>query len=171
MTQPRERGAETDVRADPEPTVAPWGELHSLSMANEDYLEAIWRIMLEEDGAEAVRSVAVAELLDVSKASVNKALATLKDKGYVEQHRYGRVSLTEQGRAYAELLWKCHRMLRTFLEDELGVEPPTADAEACLMEHALSAETMRRWTRHLEGQGMVVKDFTDDSVHGASVHE
>ena len=146
-------------------------ELHSLTMANEDYLEAIWRIMLDEDGAEAVRSVAVAELLDVSKASVAKALVTLKDKGYVVQHRYGRVGLTNEGRAYAELLWKCHRMLRTFLEEELGVEPKTADAEACLMEHALSEDTMRRWTLHLEEQGMRVKDFAEDSVHGTHVHE
>lgn len=151
-------------------TAAPAGGLHSLTMANEDYLEAIWRIMLEEDGAPAVRSVAVAELLDVSKASVNKALATLKDKGYVEQHRYGRVGLTAEGRVYAELLWKYHRTLRTFLEEELGVDPATADAEACLMEHALSADTMRRWTLYLEGQGIKVREFSDSS-HGTNVHE
>ncbi len=146
-------------------------ELHSLTMANEDYLEAIWRIMLEEGGAETVRSVAVAELLDVSRQSFAKALGTLKDKGYVVQHRYGRVGLTDEGRAYAELLWKCHRMLRTFLEDELGVEPKTADTEACLMEHALSEDTMRRWTHHLEAQGMQVKEFSEDSVHGTHLHE
>ena len=145
-------------------------DLHSLSMAGEDYLEAIWRVMLEERGAEAVRSVAVAELLDVSKASVNKAIASLKEHGYVVQHRYGRVSLTEEGRAYAELLWKCHRMLRTFLEEELGVDPKVADQEACRMEHALSADTMRRWTLHLESQGMVIRDFTD-SEHGRVVSE
>ena len=54
-----------------------------LSMANEDYLEAIWRIALREQ-SEAVRSVDVAELLGVSKASVNKALSTLKENGYVD---------------------------------------------------------------------------------------
>ena len=146
-------------------------DLHSLSMASEDYLEAIWRVMLDESGADAVRSVAVAELLDVSKASVNKAIATLKEHGYVIQHRYGRVSLTDEGRAYAELLWKCHRMLRTFLEEELGVDPEVADTEACRMEHALSADTMRRWTLHLESHGMGIKDYQDDSVHGRTVTE
>ncbi len=86
-----------------------------LSMANEDYLEAIWRIALREQ-SEAVRSVDVAELLGVSKASVNKALSTLKENGYVEQHRYGRVTLTNDGAAYARRLWRSHRALRTFLE-------------------------------------------------------
>ena len=57
-----------------------------LSMANEDYLEAVWRIMLERDD-DSVRSVDVAELLGVSKASVNTAISTLKNPGYVEQNR------------------------------------------------------------------------------------
>lgn len=144
-------------------------DLHRISKASEDYLEAIWRVMLDEGGAEAVRSVAVAELLDVSKASVNKAIATLKEHGYVEQHRYGRVGLSEAGRAYAELLWKCHRMLRTFLEGELGVAPEVADEEACSMEHALSADTMRRWTLYLEDHGMTIQDFSESS-HGKTIH-
>ncbi len=153
------------------PDAVPVSDLHSLSKASEDYLEAIWRVMLDEGSSDAVRSVAVAELLDVSKASVNKAVATLKEHGYVEQHRYGRIGLTEEGRSYAELLWKCHRMLRTFLEEELGVEPAVADHEACSMEHALSADTMRRWTLHMERQGMAIKDYADSSVHGRIVSE
>lgn len=128
-----------------------------LTMANEDYLEAIWRVMDEQD-ADAVRSVDVAELLDVSKASVNKALTTLKAAGYVDQSRYGRVGLTEEGAAYARRIWRCHRALRTFLEQELGVEPAVADEEACSMEHALSADTMDRLIGFLDRQGVAVDE-------------
>ena len=47
---------------------------NSLSMASEDYLESIYRIMDEQDAFETgIRSVDVAEQLEVSKASVNKA--------------------------------------------------------------------------------------------------
>lgn len=119
------------------------------------YLEAIWRIALREQ-SEAVRSVDVAELLGVSKASVNKALSTLKENGYVEQHRYGRVTLTNDGAAYARRLWRSHRALRTFLETELGVDPQVADEEACRMEHALSDDTMNRWVHYLEKAGIAV---------------
>ena len=125
---------------------------HKLTMANEDYLESIYRIMTET-GVDSVRSVDVAEQLEVSKASVNKAITTLREAGYVEQSRYGRVELTEEGRAYAATVWRCHRMLRTFLEDDLGVNPETADAEACLMEHALSQDTMIRWMDYLAKEG------------------
>lgn len=128
-----------------------------LSMANEDYIESVYRIM-QETGSDEVRSVDVAEQLEVSKASVNKAMSTLKEAGYVEQNRYGRISLTPPGRIYAKRVWRCHRMLRSFLERDLGVEHATADAEACLMEHALSPDTQDRWLAYLEKQGISVED-------------
>ncbi len=132
---------------------------HALSRAGEDYLEAIYRISLEgADGDGSVRSVDVAEQLGVSKASVNKALSTLKESGMVLQSRYGRVTLTEEGRSYAALVWRAHRALRTFLESDLGVDPEVADGEACLMEHVLSEDTMQRLIGYLERQGIVVPD-------------
>lgn len=131
-------------------------EEHELTMAGEDYLEAIYRIMCEHPGEPAVRSVDVSELLGVSKASVNKALTALKEGGYVEQNRYGRVELTEEGRTYASKVWRRHRMLRTFLHTELGVDPETANDEACLMEHALSEDTSQRLMEYLECQGIQV---------------
>lgn len=132
---------------------------HALSRAGEDYLEAIYRLSLENGDAEApVRSVDVADQLGVSKASVNKALSTLKESGMVTQSRYGRVVLTEEGREYASLVWRAHRALRLFLESDLGVKPEVADEEACLMEHVLSADTMGRLINYLEGQGIVVPE-------------
>ncbi len=131
---------------------------NSLSMASEDYLEAIYRIMLETDAFETgIKSVEVADRLEVTKASVNKAVATLKEHGMVEQSRYGRVMLTPEGREYAKDVWHRHRTLRLFLTEELGVDPETADAEACLMEHDLSADTMARWCTYLEGHGISVE--------------
>ena len=128
-------------------------ENHHLTKANEDYLESIYRITVETNCADGIRSVEVAEQLGVSKASVNKAMATLKEAGFVEQNRYGRVILTEAGREYGASVWRCHRMLRSFLEVDLGVDPATADEEACQMEHAISRDTIRRWMDYLEREG------------------
>lgn len=130
---------------------------NSLSMASEDYLESIYRLMVEQDAFDTgIRSVDVAEQLEVSKASVNKAISTLKEHGMVEQTRYGRVTLTSEGCAYAKDVWHRHRTLRLFLIKELGVDDQTADDEACLMEHDLSADTMQRWCEYLERQGITV---------------
>ncbi len=132
-------------------------EGHALTKAAEDYLESIYRLSLESaEPDKSVRSVDVAEQLDVSKASVNKALSGLKETGMVVQNRYGRVTLTAEGEAYAAKVWRSHRALRMFLESDLGVDPVTADDEACLMEHVLSTDTMDRLIDYLEKQGIVV---------------
>lgn len=132
-------------------------EGHALTSAGEDYLEAIYCILLEHPGDGSVRSVDVSERLDVSKASVNKALTALKEGGFVDQTRYGRVGLTETGRDYAAQVWRRHRMLRTFLTVELGVADEVANEEACLMEHALSEDTTQRLMSYLERQGIVIE--------------
>ena len=133
-------------------------EDHALTKASEDYLETIYRLSLEGAGDGTVRSVDVAEQLGVSKASVNKALSTLKESGKVEQSRYGRVTLTERGREYAALVWRAHRAIRLFLESDLGVEAQRADEEACLMEHVLSEDTMGRLIAYLERQGLDIPE-------------
>lgn len=131
-----------------------------LTVANEDYLECIVRIELEDDAARdsGIRSVEIAQRLDVSKASVNKAITSLKTQGMVEQAHYGKVRLTELGREIGAQVWRRHRMLRAFLTDELGVDFARADEEACRMEHALSDDTMDRWIAHMERSGVALED-------------
>ena len=132
-------------------------ELH-LTVANEDYLECIVRVEREENETQGVRSVDIAERMGVSKASVNKAVAALKAQGLVEQSPYGKVVLTDMGRTIGSAVWYRHRLLRTFLTAELGVPFERADTEACMMEHALSEDTMNRWIAHLEQQGIHVEE-------------
>lgn len=127
----------------------------SLSMSSEDYLESIYRLSQTSDKPDqGVHSVDVADQLNVSKASVNKALTALREAGMVEQVRYGRIELTPQGREYGRDIWRRHLTLRAFLEQELGVDHETANDEACLMEHDLSADTMDRWVSYLEKKGV-----------------
>ena len=66
------------------------------------------------------------------------------------------MTLTSEGEKYAKIVWRSHRALRAFLQTDLGVEPETADEEACLMEHALSADTMTRLIDYLQKQGVKI---------------
>jgi Mn-dependent DtxR family transcriptional regulator len=118
-----------------------------LSPANEDYLEAIYEL---GGRTGAVRSVDVATKLEVSKASVNNAVNNLKLAGLVEQPYYGDITLTEQGADYAASILERHHVLYHFLLDVLGVKPEVAADEACMMEHAISDDTLERLTAHLK---------------------
>lgn len=117
-----------------------------LREASENYLEAILRL---EDETQNVRSIDVATALGVSRPSVNKALGVLKKAGMVEQQPYGRINLTNHGRTKANEVFQRHITLRTFLTRILGVDPETADEDACRMEHVVSEQTMSRLLDYL----------------------
>lgn len=118
-----------------------------LTQANEDYLEAI--VMLAGEDRMPVRSVDIANRLSVSKPSVNKAIAVLREEGLIEQQPYGDIYLTDEGVAYGEAVLKRHNVLMRFFVDVLGVEPDVAEDEACSIEHVISEDTFQRWTEHI----------------------
>ena len=119
-----------------------------MTQANEDYLEAIYE--LAGGVEEPVRSVDLANKLGVSKASVNKAISVLKSRGFVTQEPYDDVIITKEGVEYGRSVFRRHLVLFHFLKDVLGVEPETAEEEACMMEHAVSDDTLSRWISYLE---------------------
>lgn len=113
------------------------------SMSHEDYLEAI--VMLGGTTEVPVRSVDIANKLGVSKASVNKAVSALKEQELAIQPHYGDITLTDAGYAYGRSVLDRHRLLCTFLTKAVGIDPETAEVEACQMEHAISDESFEKW--------------------------
>ena len=122
--------------------------VEKMSMSHEDYLEAI--VMLGGTTEVSVRSVDIATKLGVSKASVNKAMTVLKEKGLAEQPYYGDVTLTEEGYEYGTSVLDRHRMLSMFLTKALGIPEEQAEHEACLMEHAISDESFEKWSSYIK---------------------
>lgn len=122
--------------------------MEKMSTSHEDYLEAM--VMLGATTEASVRSVDVATKLGVSKASVNKAMSVLKEKGLAEQPYYGDITLTEEGYAYGTSVLERHEMLFTFLTKAIGLSEEDADREACLMEHAISDASFEKWFEFVE---------------------
>ena len=110
-----------------------------LHASGEDYLEAIL-ILHKQRGT--VRSVDVARHLDVSKPSVSHAVATLKDGGFLTMDEDYFLHLTDIGREVAEQIYEKHR----FFTERLiaaGVDPETAERDACRIEHIISDESFQ----------------------------
>ena len=122
--------------------------MEKMSMSIEDYLEAI--VMLGGTTEQAVRSVDVARELDVSKASVNKAVATLKAHGMLDQPFYGDITLTEEGYEYGQAVLERHHLLTVFLTEVLEIPAERAEEEACKMEHAISDESFGNWKANIK---------------------
>ena len=130
--------------------------MDKVSKSHEDYLEAI--VMLGGTDKQSVRSVDVAKKLSVSKASVNKAVTLLKERGMLDQPYYGDITLTKKGYGYAKSVYKRHRYLSAFLEKGLGIAADVADEEACLMEHAISDDSFEKWIAFIDKMGIVTEE-------------
>ena len=120
-----------------------------VGQSGEDYLEAVLVLGQQK---QAVRVKDLANRLGVSRPSVVAALAKLERGGLVRHERYGAVELTEAGHAVARSVDERHRLLFSFLRDTLGVPAARSAAEACLLEHALSAATSAKLLRFIEAQ-------------------
>lgn len=122
----------------------------------EDYLEAIYRLS-EKDGVSRVSSIA--EAVGVKRPSVSKALKRLHREGLVTHTPYGGAAVTTRGRQVAQAQVRSHRALTRFLQEVLALRGELAEHDACLMEHAISQETVERLVRfidHLDRRGKSV---------------
>ena len=119
----------------------------NLLKSGEDYLEAV---LFVEQRYGKIRSVDVANLLGVSRPSVNRALRILQDKGYITKPDYGTVTITPLGRERAESVARRHGALTRLLVDVLGVRADIAQRDACKIEHDISAETLERLEAFLQ---------------------
>ena len=111
-----------------------------LHAAGEDYLEAIL-VLQKKQGM--VRSVDVARYMEVSKPSVCHAVATLRDGGFLTMDEDHFLHLTNVGREVAERIYERH----CFFTEQLiaaGVDPKTAEADACRIENIISDESFDR---------------------------
>lgn len=111
----------------------------SLHASGEDYLEAVL-VLQKEKGM--VRSVDVARHMGVSKPSVCHAVATLKEGGFLTMDGDFFLRLTDVGREVAEQTYEKHCFF-TRLLTEAGVDPKTAEQDACRMEHMISENSFR----------------------------
>lgn len=111
----------------------------TLHASREDYLEAIL-VLQKQKGM--VRSVDVARHMEVSKPSVSRAVGTLRDGGFLTMDSDYFLHLTDVGREMAEQTYEKHRFFAKMLTDA-GVDPKTAEQDACRMEHVISQESFR----------------------------
>ena len=116
-----------------------------IQQSAEDYLETM--LILEEKHG-YIRSIDIAKHLGVTKPSVSYAVKRLKESGYINMEANGPITLAPPGRKIATRIYERHKALRAFLE-LLGVEPETAEEDACKIEHVISHDTYVAICKHV----------------------
>jgi Mn-dependent DtxR family transcriptional regulator len=119
--------------------------------SSEDYLETIL-ILREKNGN--VRSIDIVNKMNFSKPSISIAMKKLKSEGMVEMDLNGYITLTPKGEEVARRIYSRHKLLEKCLT-AIGVDPETAEEEACRIEHVIDDDTYDKinafYERHAQG--------------------
>lgn len=83
----------------------------------------------------------VAKFLEITTGSASTNLKGLKQKGYVTEDENRFVQLTSEGQQIADVILHRREILEDFFTNVLGVDPMTAEIDACKTEHLLSMAT------------------------------
>lgn len=116
-------------------------EHDGLSPTHEMYLKVIYR--LRQDN-EVARVRDMAKGLGVTPGTVSAVLKKLERAGLLHHDPYGAIKLTLAGERVAECVIRKFETLRSLLIDVLGLDPETAEVDACSMEHTISPATINR---------------------------
>lgn len=138
------------------------------SPAAQDYLKGLYTLAERDPDDGPVTTTAVAGHLGVSAASATNMLKRLAEAGLVQHAPYRGVRLTDRGRRIALEVVRHHRLLETYLVEELGVPWDEVHAEAEVLEHVLSETLEERIATRLgdpsvdpHGHPIPSKDLTE----------
>ena len=138
----------------------------------EDILKLVWSA--EEAGRDGVKPKDIGEHMGVVPSTTTENVQRLARQGLVTHECYGRVRLTEEGRAVALGMVRRHRLLETYLHEALGFSWDEVHEEAEILEHAVSERLLDRLdkvlgypTRDPHGDPIPRADGSSDEVPGA----
>ena len=120
-----------------------------LSYTEENYLKALLKLTFETGNEEAGTNE-LAVLLVVKPATVTDMLKKLKEKLLVDYEKYGKITLTAEGRKKAIDILRKHRLWETFLYDKLEFNWDEVHEVAEQMEHIQSVKLIDKLDKFLD---------------------
>lgn len=120
-----------------------------VSKALEEYLKTMY-VLKKQNGN--IRVTDVANKMNCTKPSVNKALYHLKDNGLVNYESYGTIELTVEGENLAKKVLEAYDIVYVFLKDVLNLESNKAESEAEKIKSAITDETINQLAKYVHAE-------------------
>ncbi len=120
-----------------------------LSYTEENYLKALLKITFD-NRSEEVGTNELANVLVVKPATVNDMLKKLKEKELVEYKKYGKITLTANGRKNAIEVLRKHRLWETFLYEKFEFTWDEVHEVAEQLEHIQSGKLIDKLDKFLD---------------------
>lgn len=132
------------------------------SSSIEDYVKVIYSFTEWQD--KPITSTQLAQRLGVANSSVSEMVRKLKDQGLVLHKPYSAITLTQEGVRLALSMVRRHRLIETYLVQDLGYSWDEVHDEAELLEHAVSDTFIERMAARL---GNPTRDPHGDPIPSA----
>lgn len=132
------------------------------SSSIEDYVKVIYSFTEWQD--KPITSSQLAQRLGVANSSVSEMVRKLKDQGLVDHKPYSAITLTVDGVRLALSMVRRHRLIETYLVQQLGYSWDEVHDEAEQLEHAVSDTFIERMAAKL---GNPLRDPHGDPIPGA----
>jgi DtxR family Mn-dependent transcriptional regulator len=120
-----------------------------LSYTEENYLKGIFKLTIELDDKAEAGTNEIANHLGIKPASANDMLKKLKDKKLIQYERYGKSSLTKEGKKLAIEIVRKHRLWESFLFEKLAFNWDEVHEVAEQLEHIQSKKLIDKLDQFL----------------------
>ena len=117
-----------------------------ISKALEEYLKTMY-VLQKQNGN--IRVTDIANKMNCSKPSVNKALNNLKEEKLVKYETYGTIELTEDGESLAQKILEAYDIVYLFLKDVLNLNKQDAEEEAENIKSSISDNTLNKLAKYV----------------------
>ena len=117
-----------------------------VSKSSEEYLKTMY-LLKKQSGN--IRVTDIANKMNCTKPSVNKAIYNLKDNGLLNYESYGTIELTEEGENLAKKILEAYDIVYLFLKDVLNLEAEEAEKEAEKIKMAITDDTINKLAKYV----------------------
>lgn len=115
--------------------------------SEENYLKAIYHLSLVEDTG--VSTNAIAQKMNTKASSVTDMIKKLSEKKVIDYQKYQGVTLTHEGKMYAKMVIRKHRLWEVFLVEKLDFSWDEVHNVAEELEHIRSEKLINKLDAYL----------------------
>ena len=117
-----------------------------ISNSLEKYLKTMYVLSKQNEN---IRVTDIAEKMNCSKASVNKAINNLKDEKLVTYETYGKIEITDKGQDMAKKILEAYDIVHLFLKEVLELDDKVSAEDAEKIKSVISDETANKLARYV----------------------
>ena len=117
-----------------------------ISKSLEEYLKTMY-VLKQQNGN--IRVTDIANKMNCTKPSVNKALHNLKDNELINYHSYGTIEFTSEGENIAKKVLEAYDIVFLFFKDVLNLSEEDAKSEAEKIKSTMKDNTINKLAKYV----------------------